>query len=225
MAIYIGTNRVAGIYLGTSRVTAAYLGTELIYTENAGVWQLYYNGAVPEVAWTYSAGAYQGDYTHLPPTGSDLIIPRPCSETGCSDYYIAAYSAYDHGTYMQVQASGPVSTRLYVAAAVTTNRIIVPYGAKALTMDWQMTAGTSPAKATASLGLYPAGAAPIYADSGVAASEGVWATLEGISIKSSTFSLAIPSTMWGQPYYCAVSCCGKADTTKQLRVKRLYFTE
>ena len=225
MAIYIGTNRVTGMYLGTTRVTAAYLGTELIYTEDAGVWTLYYDGAVPEVTWAYSAAA-NDDYTHLPSSGADLIIPRPCDETGYSSRYIATYAARDTGTYMYVQASGPNSNRTYVASAVTAQPVTVPIGATALTMEWQLTAGTSPAAATASLGLYPTGTGPIYADSTIAPDVGVWATLQGISKPGKgTFSLALPSSMWGDHYYVAVSCCGKADTSKQLRVKRLYFTE
>lgn len=224
MAIYLGTNRITGMYLGTERVVAAYLGTELIYSEG-GLWTLYDNGFVQGCEWAFGLGS--NDASQLPSAGADLILPRPCQETGVGSRYISRYNASDYDTYMRLYMSGPTASRLYSSSVVTAQKIIVPVGATSLNMDVYYTYGNySSNGAYCAIGLYPDGTGPIYTDSSLNVPTGAIANAQRKTGQGNyTIPLAVYDSMWGQSMYVAISICATADQNKILRVKKVYFTQ
>lgn len=221
MAIFVGTNRVAGMYLGMQRVTAAFLGTELVYSGD-GLWTLYDNGAVAGCEWAFARGNSSSP-SHLPLSGADLLVPRPCSDNGYGSRYICSYAASDQETYMRLRASGANSARYYSSSVVTAQKMVVPAGALTLNMDCSFAYVTS-SGAYCGIGLYPDSTGPIYTDSVVGLPSGAIATTKKITQGNVTISLAVYDSMWGLPMYVAISCCGLGDGTKDLRVKKVYYT-
>ena len=223
MAIFVGTNRVAGMYLGTQRVTAAFLGTELVYSGD-GLWTLYDNGAVPGCEWAFARGNSSSP-SPLPLSGADLILPRPCSDNGYSSRYICSYAASDEGTYMRLRASGANENRYYSSSIVTTQKMIVPAGVQKLNVD--VTFVCSPYKSSgayAGVGLYPDGTGPISTDSVVSYPTDGFAVWSKYTQSDHTLSMSVFDSMWGLPMYVAISCCGLGDANKDLRVKKVYYT-